>query len=459
MFTMPCVRLWLIASVLLPPTVGQAEAPAATAPAPAKAVALEAAPAELEAQVSRAKARVGKVYGKSIALVIGISKYAHMTPLTGAVRDAKAMGEVLTDHGFEVTLLLDEEATASQIKRLLTAGRVEDIGETDRVFIYFAGHGVSVGEDHRAMGYLMPVDAREDLAAADGIDMEWLQRIFRIQYRAKHVMFVADACYSGLAISTRGASPRAKNPGVLARLTDKPVRLALTAGSAGQQAHEEGGHGLFTYKLLNALRGAADSGNRDGVVTSAELWAYVQTEVTQTAARKGYEQTPQFGREGEGEMLFANLSGLVGVTPFSSNTTATATVGPMAGQGHLLAWTALGTGLLVGGLGGWALSDGFASWDQGADVYAQWDRSGGTTDAVGGELARDEARRDVERLDAEGTQKANLGRVLLGVGGALVVTGGLLFLFDGDGADSSQTALGVGLTPNKTGGLGLYGRW
>ena len=410
------------------------------------------------AHIAAAKARVAKVYGKSIALVIGIDQYQEMTPLTGAVRDAKAMAEVLRDQGFDVHLLLDGQATAAGIKRLVTSGAVKDVGATDRVFIYFAGHGVSVGEGNRAMGYLMPVEAHEDLAAAEGVDMEWLQRVFRMQYRAKHVMFVADACYSGLAISTRGGRARAETPSAVARLAEKPVRLAFTAGSAGQQAHEEGGHGLFTYKLLQALRGHADSGRRDGIVTSAELWSYVQSEVTNTAARKGYEQTPQFGREGEGAMLFANLTGQVGTDPIG----LTATAGPVIDQAPILAWSALGVGLAVAGVGGWALYDGQSKWDAAASQFATWDRAGGTTDGPQGLKDREAAKEEVERLNEQGNERTSLGRILVGVGGALLATSVVFFVLDaGPGEPAAGlTAVRVAVDPSIGGAtLGFEAAW
>ena len=56
-------------------------------------------------------------------------------------------------------------------------------------------------------------------------------------------------------------------------------------------------HGVFTYALLQGLRGAAK--NRDGEVTVPDLMAYVAKEVPQLTLKKwGYEQFPMHQFQG-----------------------------------------------------------------------------------------------------------------------------------------------------------------
>ena len=43
--------------------------------------------------------------------------------------------------------------------------------------------------------------------------------------------------------------------------------------------------------MLDGLEGAADA-NDDGIVTSAELWVYLQEHVAGTAEQEGWNQTP-----------------------------------------------------------------------------------------------------------------------------------------------------------------------
>jgi tetratricopeptide (TPR) repeat protein len=244
------------------------------------------------------------LYDRSHAVVIGISRYERLPELPGAVRDAEKVAEALrNDHQFEVTLLLDQEATRLRIAEVLGDQLPLKLGRNDRVLVYFAGHGVTVGQDETAMGYLMPVEGDNERRVSTGISMRELQAWFA-GYRSKHVMFVADACYSGLALSTRSVGLPTTLNDYLRQVTERPVRLSLTAGRADQEAHEWRGQGLFTFFLLEALSGQADV-NGDGIVTSSEIYAYLEPNVAMTALQHWRaRQNPQLGRSGEGEFIF-----------------------------------------------------------------------------------------------------------------------------------------------------------
>jgi len=119
---------------------------------------------------------------------------------------------------------------------------------------------------------------------------------------AKHVYFVMDSCYSGLALS-RGSGAFAKDRSYLDEVTRRTAREILTAGGADQQVADDGpnGHSVFTWALLEGLDGKADlDGN--GVITASELGAYVSPIVSEFA-----RQTPAVGNmvgsEG-GEFVF-----------------------------------------------------------------------------------------------------------------------------------------------------------
>ena len=152
--------------------------------------------------------------------------------------------------------------------------------------VYFAGHGVSEGQDEYASGYLMPVDASSEEPDVEGIEMEWLQKKLN-GFTAKHVLFLADACYSGIAIRSRSVPVSPDTPDYLSEITRESVRVTMTAGTAEQEALEHNGHGLFTLAFLQALEGRADqkrtNGEQDGWVTTAEIEAYIQEMVPSIA--------------------------------------------------------------------------------------------------------------------------------------------------------------------------------
>lgn len=105
--------------------------------------------------------------------------------------------------------------------------------------------------------------------------------------KAKHVMFVMDACYSGLGLTRGGPSSSA----FLRENARRSARQMLTAGGADQQVADAGpnGHSVFTWVLLQALAGKGDL-NGDGLITGTELAAYVAPAVSAVS-----QQTPAFG--------------------------------------------------------------------------------------------------------------------------------------------------------------------
>jgi len=261
------------------------------------------------------------LYRDSHALVIGIDQYAKWPQLHHAVRDARALRETLvTRFGFKagnVTALYDGEATRANILRVLNdkLADAKKVRRDDRVVVFYAGHGgtrkLTSGRD---VGYLIPVDAALADFASDAISMPQLQEVAEA-ISAKHVLFMVDACYSGLGLTRGGGAGSTAN--FLADNARRLGRQMLTAGGADQQVADDGpaGHSVFTWTLLQALNGKADL-NGDGVITGTELAAYVAPSVAAIA-----RQTPAFGSlpgsEG-GEFVFelpADREALSGDSP------------------------------------------------------------------------------------------------------------------------------------------------
>ena len=101
-------------------------------------------------------------FRRSVAVVIGIDRYCSGIPQLGSARrDAERLGSILRDqHGYEVRSYLDEDATGEQMLRALTQDLAGDLGPEDRLFFYFAGHGVALDGDGGVNGYLLPADAK-----------------------------------------------------------------------------------------------------------------------------------------------------------------------------------------------------------------------------------------------------------------------------------------------------------
>lgn len=268
---------------------------------------------------STAQDALQSVYNASWAVVIGINGYRHLEKLTYAVNDADGMARLLiTELGFpkeKVFVILDPapgkkdlpyelagtQGTKPEIERLIYTELPARAEADDRVVIFFAGHGerrrLPTGEE---VGYLIPADAQPQ---------QWHTYIPTHNIteagnycRAKHVFYLFDACYSGLAFTRASATPTPYEETML----KSRARQALTAGTAKEAVNDKGprGHSPFTWYVLQGLRGEAAQKDSE-VVTASDLMVYVKNQVGRSF---GARQTPDFGKlpghESGGDFVF-----------------------------------------------------------------------------------------------------------------------------------------------------------
>jgi uncharacterized caspase-like protein len=190
---------------------------------------------------------------------VGINDYLDgALKLTDAVPDAKTLAAALTQPGgghyesVHVTSVLDGDVTAANLDHVFTdlAGKVRPRD----VFVFFAaGHGKTLDGRY----YFIPYDLRyqtDQSLVRDAIGQDKLQGWFaRIQ--AKKAVLMFDTCEAGSLtqrVVTRGGL---EHKAALGRLIQATGRATLTASSATQEAFEgHGGHGVFTFALLDAWR-------------------------------------------------------------------------------------------------------------------------------------------------------------------------------------------------------------
>jgi len=86
------------------------------------------------------------------ALIVGNSDYGNLESLANPVNDARAVAEVLTELGFDVTTILN----ASRKEMLRGVRRFSTTLDENTVSLfYYAGHGIQL----KGQNYLIPVDA------------------------------------------------------------------------------------------------------------------------------------------------------------------------------------------------------------------------------------------------------------------------------------------------------------
>jgi serine/threonine protein kinase len=254
------------------------------------------------------------------ALLIGIGEYLHsgqVWPLRFAAHDAEAMADALTDpevcrfHAGKVKLLTDASAARDAVVHHLSKWLPEQAKGAEIAVIYFACHGTVQAVGRREEGYLLPYDADPEDLVTRGVSMadlaSWIEAI-----DAGAVVVCLDCCHAAKVIA-RGGNAAAEaiardmriRPAILQPLAGRG-RYLIASCDEGQVSveAETWGHGLFTYHLLEGLRGAGDR-DGDGRVGIAELFEHVAEAVERDALTVGMAQRPWSSAIGPGGVFLA----------------------------------------------------------------------------------------------------------------------------------------------------------
>lgn len=258
--------------------------------------------------VVKSHARIRELYralppaaedGDAIAVVLGNSAYENLPTAETARNDAGAMYFFLTEHlGYRQDHIIDmRDAKKADLEWLFgeAPGSEGELARLVRgwpdakVTVYYSGHG-GTNSDHSET-YLLPVDAEPYREERAGYPLSTLYANLAA-LKAKSVLLLLESEFGGdhgghvlppnLPETTKSVLP----PEPLSTVT------VLAAADRGQRSLIDTSYdvGLFTRYLIEGLSGRADVypvGNGDGMVDSAEIYAYTAAMV-RLAARKTF---------------------------------------------------------------------------------------------------------------------------------------------------------------------------
>ena len=203
----------------------------------------------------------------------------------------------------QLFLRIDEQATLREIKSTLGTQLMKRATDPrDTVIIYFAGHGMrdriagSLDPDGLSK-YFLPYDANLEDLYSTALEMDEVTNILR-RLTPERVVVLLDSCFSGAAGGRSPYDPRssAERAPISGEFLDRMAhigkgRVVLAASGPNESAQEDAdlGHGVFTYYLLQGLRGAAD-GDRNGEIDVHEIYRYLSEQVSKATRGK---QNPQ----------------------------------------------------------------------------------------------------------------------------------------------------------------------
>ncbi len=240
---------------------------------------------------------------KTFALIIGISKYSEtgIPELQFADRDAtifadylksKAGGVVPDDN---IRLLTNNQATTAAVYDavywLTTVCKKDDL-----VYFYFSGHGDVENSTMYKNGFLICYDSPPNNYVRQSLSIDYLNDIantLSVQTQA-NVVLITDACRSGKLAGSNFKGNYLVGEQLRA-VKNKEVRITSSAANQLSNEMEDwgGGRGVFSYYLINGLKGLGDL-QKDGVVTLGEINTYLDSSFAKDAVlkRENITQTP-----------------------------------------------------------------------------------------------------------------------------------------------------------------------
>ncbi len=257
---------------------------------------------EVRAKLEKAS---GRTIGDYRALIIGINDYKddRIPDLKTPVNDARELAKVLKkDYGFkEITLLLDREANSTRIEKSLRQ-LITRSKKDDSVLIYYAGHGDL--DELTGSGWWIPHNATAQ-DPSTYIDNSIIQKYIKA-IPARHVLIVADSCFSGTLFGEARELPKVIDDKWYATLYKKRSRWGMTSGNLTPVADSGSeGHSVFAYQFLEALKE-----NQKPYLTPREIYQEIGPIIRNNSEQMPITKPIRNANDQGGEFIFIRTAAL-----------------------------------------------------------------------------------------------------------------------------------------------------
>ena len=239
-------------------------------------------------------------YQNAVALIVGVESYPDYPDSTFSARDATTFEHyAATALGVDprrIKVLVNQEATRIGILRAVDFWLRSEIDPDTRVYVYYSGHGLSSADGET--GYLLPFDGDPAYLSESGISLKSL--FMRIDaLKPKETVAFLDSCYSGQTRTGKTLLADARPIAIVPtnKLSSSNATI-FTASSGDELANSDPSkeHGLFSFHLMKGLEGEADA-NKDGKISSQELYAYTRQATLKDSVKLKRPQTPELSGE------------------------------------------------------------------------------------------------------------------------------------------------------------------
>jgi hypothetical protein len=231
-----------------------------------------------------------------VAILVGVARYAPFSgfgELRYPLRDVADLASELEKQNYTVIRLEGPDASRQTILDAIAQSGPAAARSGGSMIFFFSGHGF---EDH-GVNYLALHGAVSTHLAESGLSLPGIEAEMAKAGVSRRILWI-DACRNDPA---KGAvSARS-----FARFNAATGTRALFSTAPGGVSTEDDQlqHGLFTFYLLEGLRGAASG--PDGLISSRDLADYVTDAVEARSVSRGNPQVPYEGGESRGDFLIA----------------------------------------------------------------------------------------------------------------------------------------------------------
>ena len=185
--------------------------------------------------------------------------------------------------------LLNEGATKKNIVSLFENIKAK-AQQKDAILIYMAGHGDIARKEWYFIPHELATPEEEDEVVKSGVSTPYITEVLK-DFKSQKILVIIDACKSGGIVSGISGGIRGyEDRKVLKQLVRSTGTYVISASTDKQVALElkELGHGIFTYTMLEGLKGGAG----DKKVTVEGLIQYIKNRLPELTEK--YRGTPQW---------------------------------------------------------------------------------------------------------------------------------------------------------------------
>lgn len=221
------------------------------------------------------------VPGVNYALLFATNDYENYPDLVNPVHDGRTIARELEQHYHFKTEIVENPSLEQVVATLRTYAQ-KQYNPRDQLFIFFAGHGKY--DEVFKEGYLVAKESRQNDETKTTLLSHSNLRTIINNIPNEHIFLIMDVCFGGTFdphIASRGTdvySNITKSEFIERKLAHK-TRLYLTSGGKEYVPDgRPGEHSPFVRKFLEALR---SYGGEDGILTTGEIFNYVDKVVPQ----------------------------------------------------------------------------------------------------------------------------------------------------------------------------------